>query len=136
MMSEGLAMARRYPLPWRNQTKRSMLGANWTIWSKQYPTASLGKIVVGSNCVKVTPSDEYAAVQLAVAKMTPPPVTPPLGSAHTASGSPLQPWPAEVIPIPLLTSKTISGGSPTGLTEVPPGGGVVRGTKGAVGTVQ
>src|SRR5512143_1510614 len=127
MMSAGLAMARRYPLPWRSQIKRSMLGTYWTIWSQQYPTASLGKIVVGSKCVKEAPSVEYAAVQLAVEKMTPPPVTPPLGSAHTASGSPLQPWPAEVIPMSLFTSKTIAGGSPMGafVTLVPPGGGVV-----------
>src|ERR1017187_6152018 len=81
MICAGLAVAIRMPLPCSNQIKRSMLGTYWTIWSQQNPTASAGKIVVGSNFVNVLPpSVEYAANQFEVTNTTPPPLA-PLGSA-------------------------------------------------------
>src|SRR6266568_2626042 len=67
--------------------------------------------------------------------MTPPPVTPPLGSAHAAFASALQPCPADVNPRPLLTLKTTVGSPGSGTTMVPVGVGV-PGAGGAVGTVQ
>jgi hypothetical protein len=92
--------------------KRSMLGTYCTIWSQQNPTASLGKIVVGSNVVKLLPLFvEYAASQFAVTKMTPLPVAAPLGSAQEEGWVPgKQLMPADVSPSPWFTSK-VTGGS-------------------------
>src|SRR5207244_1541550 len=61
-------------------------------------TASLGKTVVGSNCVKVVPpSVEYAADQLAETSTTLP-LLAPLGSAIVEP----------LIPVPLLATNTTS----------------------------
>src|SRR5690242_10442842 len=108
--------------------KRSMLGTYWTIWSQQYPMTSAGKIVVGSNCVKtLPPSVANAANQFEVTKTTPSPVAPPLGSPTELPS---------VMPMPLLTSKTIAGGSPMGAFCVPVDDCVRSpGTNGPVGTV-
>src|SRR5438128_2257509 len=111
-----------------------MLGTYCTIWSQQNPISSLGKIVVGFLCLNVLPpSVEYAAVQFAVTKTTPPPVA-PLGSTAPL----LLAWPfapPEMSPNPLLTLNTTAGGSPNGAgcTCVFVGVGV-PGTTGAVGT--
>src|SRR5580704_11049933 len=60
-----------------------MLFTYCTIWSQQKPTASLGKMVVGSICgLKLDPKFvEYATVQLAETNTKPSALAPPLGSA-------------------------------------------------------
>src|SRR5712692_6306133 len=128
-------MARRYPVPCRSQMKRSIEGAYWMIWSQQNPTASLGNIVVGSSTLKVLPpSVEYATFQFAEMKITPP-LLAPLGSAHPAEESPLQPSPAPLMPTGLLALKVMAGGSPTraGFGSVLVGVGV-PGTNAVFGT--
>ena len=76
-------------------------------------------------------------LQFAETRITPPPLA-PLGSAQAADESPLQPWPAPVMPTGLLALNVIAGGSPTGagMGSVPLGVGVpgtncVFGTTGA-----
>src|SRR5262249_40809644 len=113
--------------------KRLILGTYCTIWSQQNPTASFGKIVVGSNCVKfVPPSVEKAANELAETKITSPPLA-PLGSAMVFP----------LMPKPLFAKNTMGGRPPSGAclglelgtiwTPVLVAVGV-PGTNGAVGT--
>src|SRR5215467_2614966 len=117
----------RTPLPCSSQMKRSMLGAYCTIWSQQKPTASGGKMAVGFNCVNaVPPLVENAASQFAEAKITPPPLALPLGSAIL---------PPPTLRLSLLT-KLMAGGSPIGAFSVPVLVGVrFPGTIGPRGTV-
>jgi hypothetical protein len=90
--------------------KRSIEGAYWTTWSQQNPTASFGKIVVGSRILNVLPpSVENATRQLAETKITPLPLA-PLGSAHIAAESPLHPCPAPVMPTGLFVWNLTAGG--------------------------
>src|SRR5437016_5388513 len=76
-----------------------------------------GKTVCGSTGWNVLPpSVDHAADQLAVAHITPSAVVAPLGSAHTARGSPQLVSPADAKgAIPRLVATTIGGGAPRGV---------------------
>src|SRR5438046_4970942 len=76
-----------------------------------------GKTVCGSTGWNVLPpSVDHAADQLAVAHITPSAVVAPLGSAHTARGSPQLVSPADAKgAIPRLVATTIGGGAVSGL---------------------